>query len=71
MISKTARENFINAINYAVRYIADEYEISKLTDLKVHINISDSHNPKISTMVILSKTEKFHIENKKVIKENS
>ena len=67
MISDQARQQFLKAINEAVEDLKYEYDISQLTDLKVHINISKSHDPEISTMVIMSRTDQLHIENGKII----
>jgi hypothetical protein len=45
----------------------DIFEIGELSDLKVQFHFSKSMEPENSVMVIASKTEKWHIENNKVI----
>lgn len=61
------RAHFLSEVNKFTETIRQHYEGAGITDLKVHINISESHDPKVSTMIIMGKTDKFHIENGKIL----
>lgn len=67
MVSAKAKDRIIKAIKTVIKDLKFEYDVANLSDLKVHINFSKHHEPEISTMIIMSQTEKFHIENDKVI----
>lgn len=69
IISPKLREQLMSDIKQAHLSFADIFDIGSLTDMKVQFHFCKDMNPRVSTRVILHKTDEFFIENGKVVEK--